>query len=34
MSIDFGLTGKRALITGSGQGVGEGVARMLAAAGA
>jgi NAD(P)-dependent dehydrogenase (short-subunit alcohol dehydrogenase family) len=34
MSIDFGLAGKRALITGSGQGVGEGVARMLAAAGA
>lgn len=34
MSIDFGLSGKRALITGSGQGVGEGIARMLAAAGA
>jgi 3-oxoacyl-[acyl-carrier protein] reductase len=34
MSIDFGLSGKRALITGAGQGVGEGIARMLAAAGA
>jgi NAD(P)-dependent dehydrogenase (short-subunit alcohol dehydrogenase family) len=34
MSIDFGLDGRRALITGSGQGVGEGIARMLAAAGA
>ena len=34
MSIDFGLAGKRALVTGSGQGVGEGIARMLAAAGA
>ena len=34
MSIDFGLSGKRALVTGSGQGVGEGIARMLAAAGA
>jgi 3-oxoacyl-[acyl-carrier protein] reductase len=34
MSIDFGLSGKRALITGSGQGVGEGIARMLAEAGA
>ncbi len=34
MDIDFGLNGKRALITGSGQGVGEGIARLLAAAGA
>ncbi|HEX4018621.1 MAG TPA: SDR family NAD(P)-dependent oxidoreductase [Frankiaceae bacterium] len=34
MSIDFGLSGKRALITGSGQGVGEGIARLLAEAGA
>ncbi len=34
MSIDFGLAGKRALITGAGQGVGEGIARLLAAAGA
>ncbi len=34
MDIDFGLSGKRALITGSGQGVGEGIARLLAAAGA
>jgi 3-oxoacyl-[acyl-carrier protein] reductase len=34
MSIDFGLAGKRALVTGAGQGVGEGIARMLAAAGA
>ncbi len=34
MSVDFGLSGKRALITGAGQGVGEGIARLLAAAGA
>ena len=34
MTIDFGLEGKRALVTGAGQGVGEGIATMLAAAGA
>jgi 3-oxoacyl-[acyl-carrier protein] reductase len=34
MSIDFGLEGKRALVTGAGQGVGEGIARLLAEAGA
>ncbi len=34
MSIDFGLEGKRALVTGAGQGVGEGIVRMLASAGA
>ncbi|MFS8584221.1 MAG: SDR family NAD(P)-dependent oxidoreductase [Acidimicrobiia bacterium] len=34
MGIDFELEGKRALVTGAGQGVGEGIARMLAAAGA
>ncbi len=33
-SIDFELAGKRALVTGGGQGVGEGIARLLAAAGA
>jgi 3-oxoacyl-[acyl-carrier protein] reductase len=34
MTIDFELGGKRALVTGAGQGVGEGIARMLAEAGA
>jgi NAD(P)-dependent dehydrogenase (short-subunit alcohol dehydrogenase family) len=34
MSLDFELDGKRALITGAGQGVGEAIAQMLAAAGA
>lgn len=34
MSIDFGLAGKRALITGAGQGVGEGIGHLLAQAGA
>ncbi len=34
MTVDFDLAGKRALITGGGQGVGEGIARLLAAAGA
>ncbi|MET0728483.1 MAG: SDR family oxidoreductase [Acidimicrobiales bacterium] len=34
MTIDFELDGKRALVTGAGQGVGEGIARMLALAGA
>jgi NAD(P)-dependent dehydrogenase (short-subunit alcohol dehydrogenase family) len=33
-ATDFQLQGKRALITGAGQGVGEGIARLLAAAGA
>jgi 3-oxoacyl-[acyl-carrier protein] reductase len=32
--IDFELEGKRILITGAGQGVGEGIARMLASTGA
>jgi 2-hydroxycyclohexanecarboxyl-CoA dehydrogenase len=32
--IDFELDGKRALITGAGQGVGEAIARLLAEAGA
>ncbi|HEU5085581.1 MAG TPA: SDR family oxidoreductase [Acidimicrobiales bacterium] len=32
--LDFQLAGRRALITGAGQGVGEGIARLLAAAGA
>jgi 3-oxoacyl-[acyl-carrier protein] reductase len=34
MGIDFALDGKRALVTGAGQGVGEAIARTLAAAGA
>ncbi len=34
MTIDYELDGKRALVTGAGQGVGRGIARMLAAAGA
>ncbi|MGZ7011576.1 MAG: SDR family NAD(P)-dependent oxidoreductase [Acidimicrobiales bacterium] len=34
MTIGLELDGKRALITGAGQGVGEGIARLLAAAGA
>jgi NAD(P)-dependent dehydrogenase (short-subunit alcohol dehydrogenase family) len=34
MTIDLEIQGKRALVTGAGQGVGEGIARMLAAAGA
>jgi NAD(P)-dependent dehydrogenase (short-subunit alcohol dehydrogenase family) len=33
LSLDFELGGKRALITGAGQGVGEAIARTLAAAG-
>lgn len=32
--LDFQLAGRRALVTGAGQGVGEGIARLLAAAGA
>ena len=34
MTLDFALGGTRALITGAGQGVGEGIARLLAVAGA
>jgi 3-oxoacyl-[acyl-carrier protein] reductase len=34
MSIDFELDGKRALVTGGGQGVGRGICLMLAKAGA
>jgi NAD(P)-dependent dehydrogenase (short-subunit alcohol dehydrogenase family) len=34
MSIDFELDGKRALVTGGGQGVGRGICLMLAEAGA
>jgi NAD(P)-dependent dehydrogenase (short-subunit alcohol dehydrogenase family) len=34
MTIDLEILGKRALVTGAGQGVGEGIARMLAAGGA
>lgn len=34
MSLDFELAGKRALITGAGQGVGEAIAHTLALAGA
>src|SRR5262245_65783920 len=34
MSIDFELAGKRALVTGGGQGVGRGICHMLAQAGA
>ena len=33
MTIEFGLTGKRALVTGGGQGVGRGIALTLAEAG-
>ena len=32
--LDFRLAGRRALVTGAGQGVGEGIARLLAVAGA
>ena len=34
MAVDFELEGKRALITGSGQGVGRAIALMIGAAGA
>jgi 3-oxoacyl-[acyl-carrier protein] reductase len=34
MAVDFGLEGKRALITGAGQGVGRAIALMLGSAGA
>ena len=34
ISMDFELEGKRVLVTGAGQGVGEGIARSLAALGA
>ena len=34
MAVDFGLEGKSALVTGAGQGVGRGIALMLAEAGA
>jgi 2-hydroxycyclohexanecarboxyl-CoA dehydrogenase len=34
MTVEIGLDGKRALITGGGQGIGLGIARMFAAAGA
>lgn len=34
MTIDFALEGKRALVTGAGQGVGQAIAAMLAEAGA
>src|SRR3954452_12668851 len=33
MTIDLGLRGKRALVTGAGVGIGRGIARWLAAAG-
>ena len=33
MTLDFGLDGRRALVTGAGQGVGAGIAHTLAAAG-
>ena len=32
MTLDFGLEGRRALVTGAGQGVGEGIAHTLASA--
>jgi 3-oxoacyl-[acyl-carrier protein] reductase len=34
VTLDFGFDGRRALVTGAGQGVGEGIAHTLAAAGA
>ena len=34
MAVEMDLEGKRALITGAGQGIGLGVARLYAAAGA
>ena len=33
MTLDFGLEGRRALVTGAGQGVGAGIARTLASVG-
>jgi NAD(P)-dependent dehydrogenase (short-subunit alcohol dehydrogenase family) len=33
VAVDLGLTGKRALVTGAGVGIGRGIARWLAAAG-